>query len=59
MIPDIGLMVAAYTIPRLFEMMGKPASIWVARFLMGPAVLATVIALIDLIMRSSSFPAPQ
>lgn len=58
MIPDIGLIVASYTIPRLLAMSGKPASTWLSKFLLGPAVLATVGALVDLIMRSASFPMP-
>ena len=59
MIPDIGLIVASYTIPRLLEMSGKPVPSWLSKFLLGPAVLATVIAMVDLIMRGASFPMPQ
>jgi hypothetical protein len=59
MIPDIGLIVAAYTIPRLIAMIGKPSTDWISKFLLGPAVLATVVALVDLIMRSSSVQIPQ
>jgi len=60
MIPDIGLMIAAYTITRLTAMLGQPTSQTnvIAKISAVAAVVATCIAMFDLIGKSASFPMP-
>jgi hypothetical protein len=56
MIPDIGLMVAAYIISRLAAMLGQPTSETnvIAKCLSVVAILVTVIAVFDLSSHGTS-----
>jgi hypothetical protein len=61
MIPDIGLIVAAYTLPRLSAMLSQPSSQTnlVAKMETVVAIVVTLIALFDLFSHSNSFPQPR
>lgn len=61
MIPDIGLMVAAYIVTRLTAMLGQPNESVniVAKIFCGIAILVTVVCVADLLSHGTSVPSPR
>ncbi len=56
MIPDIGLMIGAYIITRMVEMMSGTQGGGFAKFLGGVTILVTIICLISLLGSSATLP---
>lgn len=57
MIPDIGLMVAAYIITKMVSMANNENESIVVKILCAVTILVTAIALVDLLRSGSSIPA--
>lgn len=56
MIPDIGIMIGAYILTRMVEMVTSDAH-WFARFLAVITIVITLISVVDLLAKSAAnFP---